>query len=234
MSDSTKRGKAAQFLLARLDSSRLPGKGLMDLGGRPVLGRAIDRLRRCERVNDLVLATTDRAVDDPLEAFAEAEGIACFRGDAMDVAKRCHDACEAYGLDWFIRICGDSPFADPVIVDGVAAAFDDGKAEIATNVYPRSCPIGVSAEAVSKEAMAKILRATDDLKYREHVTFYAYEHPHLFKIDSVPPDIPGHSDVSVAVDTPQDLENARALIEVLEDPTTAGLSEILTAKEKLT
>lgn len=233
MSDRTKRGRAAQFLLARLDSKRLPGKGLMDLGGRPVLGRAIDRLRRCQHVSALVLATTDRAIDDPLEAFAETEGVACFRGDAMDVAKRCHDACNAYGLDWFIRICGDSPFADPEIVDQVAGAFLDGSEEIATNVYPRSCPIGVSAEAVSKEAIAKILRATDDLKFREHVTLYAYENPHLFQIASVVPDIANSADISVAVDTQEDLDNARALIDMLDDPVRANLATILSAKHQL-
>lgn len=233
MASDTRRGRAALFLLARLDSSRLPGKGLMDLGGRPVLGRAIDRLRRCGIVNDLVLATTDRSVDDPLEAFSEAEGILCFRGDALDVAKRCHDACIAHDLDWFVRICGDSPFADPEIVDGVARAFEESGAELATNVYPRSCPIGVSAEAVSTSAMAKILQATPDLAFREHVTLYAYEHPKAFKIESVPPDIPGYSDVSVAVDTPEDLINARALIDSLGDPTTATLSDILEAKARI-
>ncbi|MEQ8829285.1 MAG: NTP transferase domain-containing protein [Alphaproteobacteria bacterium] len=224
---ATSRGPAAMLLLARLDSRRLPGKGLMDLGGRPVLGRAIDRLRRCGHVADMILATTDRAVDDPLEAFAEAEGIGCFRGDAMDVAKRCRDACDANGLDWFIRICGDSPFADPAIVDRVAAAFLDDGADIATNVFPRSFPIGASAEAVSRDAMQRILDATEDLAYREHVTLYAYEHRDAFRITSVLPDDPGYESLSIAVDTQEDLTRARKLIATLRDPVTASLEEIL-------
>ena len=224
MSD-TKRGPAALMLLARLDSRRLPGKGLMDLGGRTVLGRAIDRLRRCHHVSDMILATSDRALDDPLQAFAEAEGIGCFRGDAMDVAK--------FNLDWFVRICGDSPFADPAVVDQVSQKFLDSGADLATNVYPRSFPIGASAEAVSKAAMQRILRATPDLAYREHVTLYAYEHPIDFSIVSVQPEDLDYEAMSIAVDTPEDLARARRLIALLPDPTTATLADILKLQPQL-
>lgn len=224
---ATARGPAAMLLLARLDSRRLPGKGLMDLGGRPVLGRAIDRLRRCGHVSDMILATTDRPVDDPLEDFARAEGIGCYRGDALDVAKRCRDACDENGLDWFLRICGDSPFADPAVVDRVAAAYLEANVDIATNVFPRSFPIGASAEAVSRTAIQRILDATDDLAYREHVTLYAYEHTDAFRITSVLPDDPGYEKLSIAVDTEEDLKRARKLIANLRDPITASLDEIL-------
>lgn len=226
MSD-TARGPAALVLLARLDSRRLPGKGLMDLGGRPVLGRAVDRLRRCGIVNDIILATSDRALDDDLEAFAMREGIGCYRGDAHDVAKRCVDACDAYGLEWFVRICGDSPFADPDVVDDVSRCFLDTGADVATNVFPRSFPIGASAEAVSIAAMNRVLAATDDLAYREHVTLYAYENPDAFTIESVPPATDDYEDLSIAIDTPEDLTRARRLIALLRDPNTATLAEIL-------
>lgn len=231
MSD-TSRGPAALILLARLDSRRLPGKGLMDLGGRPVLGRAVDRLRRCGIVSDIILATSDRAIDDDLDAFATDEGIGCYRGDAHDVAKRCVDACDAYGLDWFVRICGDSPFADPDVVDDVSRCFLTTGADVATNVYPRSFPIGASAEAVSKDAMNRVLAATDDLAYREHVTLYAYEHPDTFTIESVPPADDDYEALSIAIDTPEDLTRARRLIALLPDPNTATLAEILKAQPR--
>lgn len=220
------------LLLARLDSRRLPGKGLMDLGGRPVLGRAIDRLKRCRYVSDMILATTGRAVDDPLEAFATAEGIACFRGDAHDVAKRCSDACTEFGLDWFVRICGDSPFADPDVVDRVVRAFLDSGADLATNVYPRAFPIGASAEAVSKAAMDRILAATGNRAFREHVTLWVYENPGEFAIESVLPPDPGYQRLSIAVDTPEDLDRARKLIARLPDPNMATLEDILGAQPR--
>ncbi|MBP5855884.1 NTP transferase domain-containing protein [Marivibrio halodurans] len=226
----TTRGPAALILLARLDSRRLPGKGLMDLAGRPVLGRAIDRLRRCRVVPAMLLATSDRAVDDDLEAFARAEGIGCFRGDASDVAGRCLAAMEAHGLDWFVRICGDSPFVDPEVTDAVAEAYlADPTLDIATNVFPRGYPIGASAEAVSRPALARICAATQALEWREHVTAWAYEHAADFKIRNISPNHSRYRGLSIAVDTPEDLARARAAIARLPDPTDATLAEVVTA-----
>jgi len=230
----TVRGPAALVLLARLDSRRLPGKGLADLGGRPVLGRAIDRLRRCQVVNEIVLATSTRAVDDPLETFANAEGIACVRGDAADVAGRCLQAMEGLGLNWFVRICGDSPFVDPEVTDAVAEAFlSDPALDIATNVFPRGYPIGASAEALSRQAMARICKATDDLKWREHVTAWAYEQSRDFNIRNLSPIHARYKGVSIAVDTPEDLERARAVVQKLDDPAEASLDEVIALYTKL-
>lgn len=229
----TSRGTAALILLARLDSRRLPGKGLMDLGGRSVLGRAADRLRRCRQVPDMILATTDRSVDDPLEAWGAEEGIPVFRGDANDVAGRCLAACQARNLDWFIRICGDSPFIDPAVVDQVAGAFlSDPAPDLASNVFPRKFPIGCSAEAVSSIAMARICAETSDLAYLEHVTLWAYEHADRYMIKAVSPGHDRYANKQIAIDTPEDLEAARALIDKLPDPVTAGLDEILDALDR--
>lgn len=226
----TTRGPAALILLARLDSRRLPGKGLLDLGGRPVLGRAIDRLRRCRVVDAVLIGTSDRAVDDDLEAFAEAEGVGCFRGDGADVAGRCLAAMAAHGLDWFVRICGDSPFADPETTDAVAEAFlADPALDIATNVFPRGYPIGASAEAVSRPAMARICAATDDLTWREHVTAWAYENPDPYRIRNIAPNHARYRGLSIAVDTPDDLARARAVLPRLGDPADATLDEVVAA-----
>ncbi|MEQ8602029.1 MAG: NTP transferase domain-containing protein [Marivibrio sp.] len=231
----TPRGPAALLLLARLDSRRLPGKQLADLGGRPVIGRTIDRLRRCGVVDAIVLATSDRPVDDALEDLAAEEGVACFRGDGADVAGRCLAAMRALDLDWFIRICGDSPFADPALVDAVAETFlRDPAVDIATNVFPRGYPVGASAEAVSRPAMARICEASDDLAWREHVTAWAYEHPHDFRIENVHPGDERYQGLSVAIDTPDDLERARRAVAALDDPTAATLAEIVAAYAKTT
>lgn len=224
----TARGNAALILLARLDSRRLPGKGLKDLGGRPVLGRAMDRLRRCREVSDIVVATTARPVDDDLAAFSEKEGIPCYRGSSDDVAGRCLSAMKELKLDWFVRICGDSPFVDPGITDRIARTFLDGPSiDIATNVFPRGYPIGASAEAVSRDAIERICAATDDVKWLEHVTAWAYEHPADFNIANVAPENDRYQDLSIAVDTPEDLEKARNAVTALEDPAMADLDAIV-------
>ena len=225
MTDNNKN--SALILLARLDSRRLPGKGLKDLGGRAVLGRTIDRLKRCKQVNDIILATSNRPVDDPLEEFAKLENIKIFRGDAHDVAGRCLACCQAFGLNWFIRICGDSPFVDPVIVDEVANSFLANDCDIATNVFPRTYPIGASAEAVDINTMQTICNKTDDLKYLEHVTFYAYEHAASFNIINVAPKGRNYADYSIAVDTAEELEMARWIVKNLNNPITASLDEVV-------
>lgn len=226
----TPRGPAALLLLARLDSRRLPRKQLADLGGRPVIGRTIDRLRRCGVVDAIAVATSDRPVDDALEDLAAQEGVGCFRGDGADVAGRCLAAMQALDLDWFIRICGDSPFADPAIVDAVAQTFlSDPEIDIATNVFPRGYPIGASAEAVSRQAMARICEQTDDLAWLEHVTAWAYEHPERFRIANVHPGDARYEGVSVAIDTPEDLERARRAVAALPDPSAATLDQVTAA-----
>lgn len=226
----TTRGKAALILLARLDSRRLPGKGLMDLAGRTVLGRAVDRLRRCDVVQDMILATTDRPVDDPLELWADGEGVAVYRGDTNDVAGRCLAACVSNELDWFIRICGDSPMIDPHVVDRVAGTYlGADEPDLASNVFPRAYPIGCSAEAVSRAAMTRICAETNDLGYLEHVTLWAYENKARYRIASVSPGHDRYADRSIAIDTQEDLDRARGLIAALQDPVSATLDEILAA-----
>lgn len=228
---SDKNQKSALILLARLDSQRLPGKGLKDLNGRPVLGRTVDRLRRCMQVNDIILATSNRPIDDALEEFATDENIKIFRGDAHDVAGRCLACCQTFGLNWFVRICGDSPFVDPVIVDEVASTFKANDCDIATNVFPRGYPIGASAEAISTTALQTICERTDDLEYLEHVTFYAYEHAQDFDIINVPPKDDHYADFSIAVDTAKELEMARWITAALNDTTRATLDEVLAQAE---
>lgn len=230
---STQRGNAAFIVLARLDSNRLPGKGLMDLGGKPLLSHTVARLRQAPHPLDIILATSDREIDDPLETFAEKEGVACFRGDAADVAGRCLAAMEAFSLDWFVRICGDSPFIDPEVSSWVVDLFIASGADIATNVFPRSYPVGSSAEAVSKSAMQRICAETDDVSILEHVTAYAYSNPERFRISNLPTDDPIFAGKSIAVDTPEDLERAQRLLRQFPNAANAPLRAIVDAMDRL-
>lgn len=217
---------AALIVLARLNSRRLPGKGLLDLGGTPLLHLTLERLRRCQTVQKIILATSKDEVDDPLAEFAEREGIPVFRGDSEDVAGRCLACAKANKLDWFIRICGDSPFIDPDVVDQVANLFVDDGAEVATNVLRRSFPVGCSAEAVDTSAMARLCASTRDMRYLEHVTAYFYEKPDMFMISSLEAPDDRWENVSIAVDTEQDYERTKWVYDHLSDPVTAPLEEV--------
>lgn len=217
----------ALIVLTRLDSNRVPGKGLIDLGGRPLLGRVLDRLRRCAVLDRIIVATTDRPGDDPIADFAADEGIPVFRGSAEDVAIRIYEAAAAAGLTWFVRICGDSPFVAPEVIDRVAETFLVAQPDICTNVHPRTFPIGCSAEAVGMDAMERLLGETKAPEHREHVTAWFYENADAVRLVNVAAPDARYDGTSIAVDWPEEVEMGRWILTRLDTPAEAPLDLIV-------
>jgi spore coat polysaccharide biosynthesis protein SpsF len=172
------------IILARYDSTRLPGKALRPLAGRALLGWVIDRARNVPDNLPLLVATSERELDDPIAAFAEAEGVALYRGSAEDVAGRTLAAAEAEGFDVFARISGDSPFFDYQLLGEMIARRQEVDLDLVTNVMPRSYPPGASCEVVKLAAMRRLVAAAREPEEREHVTLYFYRHPEQFRIEN--------------------------------------------------
>ena len=214
---------AGIVVFARMDSRRLPGKVLMPLAGRPLLRWTVDR---CRLAADLpvMLATSDREVDSPLAGFAAGLGLPVFRGDVDDVLGRALAAAEAFGLDTLVRISADSPFIDPELIAHVAATQETETPDLTTNVFPRSFPPGISAEAVPRATLARIAGLTDDAADREHVTRYVYSHPDEFRIANVTAE-GDYAGLHLAVDDAEDYARAAWIAERLSD-AAAGLDEI--------
>lgn len=200
------------IVFARMDSSRLPGKTLAPIGGRPLLGHVMDRCRRARALRVFVVATTERPVDGPIVAFARDEGWEVFRGATADVALRALACARAFGLDAFVRISGDSPFIDPGLIDEAVRRHETGGWDVVTDVFPRSYPPGVSVEVISTAAMERVLRETRDAEDREHVTRYVYAHPEAFRIDNVETDATRYKGVLLTVDTADDLARTRWML----------------------
>ena len=216
-------------IFSRLDSSRLPGKALRDVAGRTLLGRVVDRCRRLEQWLPVVVATSDRPVDDPIVAFTRAEGVEVFRGSAEDTLARAVSCARAFGFDAVVRICGDSPFIPPEVALRLAERMWEGGIDIATNVFPRSFPRGASAEVITTAALERILAATDDPEDREHATAFAYRHPERFRIWNLESEVVYLDEVHLAVDTAEDLRRAVWIAERLESrAVTAELDEVVT------
>ena len=114
------------LIQARMGSSRLPGKVLEDLSGRPMLWHVVDRVRRASKVDKVVVATTDRVGDDPIARFCEQEDVGCFRGSEQDVLDRFYQAAKKHQADVVIRITADCPLIDPAVIDKVVARFERG------------------------------------------------------------------------------------------------------------
>ena len=218
------------FIFSRFDSVRLPGKALIELAGKPLLAWVIERSRQVHRASVIVVATSDRKVDDPIAELALREGVELFRGSCEDVAGRASECAERFGVERFARVCGDSPFFDPALLDGFISLHKSLKADVVTNTFPRSFPPGASCEVIAAEAMHLAAKKADSREDREHITRYFYRHPEKFRIFNVSVGDRRYADVSLAVDTQDDMERSREIISVLgDDAETACLDQIVAA-----
>ncbi len=205
------------IVFGRMDSRRLPGKMLRRIAGRPLLNHVIDRARGIPGNLPLAVATSERPVDDAIVRACEREGVAVFRGSAEDVAARAVACAEARGFEAFVRLCGDSPFHDGTLAGEVVAMHARTNADVATNVFPRSFPPGVSVEVVKTESLKRVLTLTTEPADREHVTRYFYRHPSDFHIENLAAPAKRYGDVDLTVDTPTDLARAEWIMSRLAE-----------------
>lgn len=201
---------------ARIGSTRLPGKVLLPLQGDTVLGHLVGRLGRCERVDRIVIATTELPADDAVEAEARRLGVESMRGSETDLLDRHAAAAGRFGIDPVVRITSDCPLADPAVVDAAVARFLGARAEgravdIVTNTREgrRTYPRGLDVEVVRRELLEKARGLVPpDAPEREHATLWFYRHPEGLDIE----DLVAATDASAhrwTLDTPEDLELIR-------------------------
>ncbi len=205
------------IVLARLDSARLPGKALADVGGRPVLSRLLERLRvGGDGLGPIVLATTHRSVDDPLAEWAAREGVRLVRhaGPVGDVARRFVDAARDAGLAWAARVNGDSPLVDATLLRralGRALDPEHPPVDLVTNLRPRRHPYGMAVEWVRVRALSDLLPTFDEHE-REHVTRGLYATLPSGRIAGLEGGDPAWADVRTVVDTAEDLDRLRRFV----------------------
>lgn len=165
-----------------MGSSRLPGKVLADIGGAPALTRLVRRLRRCTKLDGIVLATSTSPADDALEAWAHSEGVDIYRGSEDDVLHRVVHAHKSQRSDVVVEVTGDCTLTDPELVDMGIETFFVNECDVACNVIQPSYPMGTAVQVFRYEALAEIERTVDDPAVREHVSLYFYDHPERYRI----------------------------------------------------
>lgn len=198
--------KVVAIVQARTGSTRLPGKVLRDLCGKPMLARVLERLRRATRVDEVLVATSTLPGDDAIADFCAEQGWRCFRGSESDVLDRYARAAHEAAADVIVRITADCPLIDPGVVDEVVAAFlnSEPPVDYACNFHPaRTFPRGLDAEVFSREVLDRCAREVTDPSGREHVTSWIYRHPEQFRLTGIasPDDQSAHR---WTVDTPED------------------------------
>lgn len=173
-------GRVVGILQARTSSTRLPGKVLKPILGRPMLARQLERLVRCTALDELLVATSDEPNDDPIEALCRSIGAACFRGKLDDVLDRFYRCAQGAGADHVVRLTGDCPLADPAVIAELVDFYFRRDVDYASNCRPPSLPDGLDAEIFSFKALAEAWSEASDPHAREHVVPFIVRQPQRF------------------------------------------------------
>jgi spore coat polysaccharide biosynthesis protein SpsF len=203
---------------ARMTSTRLPGKVLLEARGAPLLHHLVDRLRDVPSLDGIVLATTTNRTDDVLAQFAARERIACFRGSEDDVMARVIGAAGSVEADVVVEITGDCPVIDPQIVEQTIRMFLAHDVAYASNVIVRSYPDGMDTQVFSLDTLERSAALTSERLDREHVTLHIREHPEIFsRVHLVAPPEMHWPDLGLTLDEPADYDLIRRLVEHFGD-----------------
>lgn len=205
------------ILQARMSSTRLPGKVLKGILGRPMLAWQIDRIRRSKAIDRLVVATSQEPSDDPIADFCDTNRVACYRGALHDVLARYYGAAIAFGPpQHVVRLTGDCPLIDWTIIDAAVELQTCAGSDLAGNAIERTYPDGLDVEVVSFSALERAHREASDAGEREHVTQYIYRHPKAFRLAHLiqTPDLAA---LRWTVDTTADFQMVEKLFTALAD-----------------
>ncbi|MBZ5556407.1 MAG: glycosyltransferase family protein [Acidobacteriia bacterium] len=227
--------KILGILQARASSSRLPGKVLKPILGRPMLLHQIERLRRARALDEIVVATSDEPSDDPIEALCASAGIRCFRGSLNDVLDRFYQAALPYRPDLVVRLLGDCPLVDPELIDRVVAFQQAGHYDLAgadMAMFPDGLDLDVIPFPVLEGAWREAVRPSD----REHVSLFITRQPERYRIGLLENDV-DLSHLRWTVDEPEDFEMVRRIYEALypANPafTTKDILDLLAKQPEL-
>ena len=214
---------------ARMGSTRLPGKVLMDLAGKPSLLRQLERLLNAKKVDHIVVATTNKKEDD---VIVSAVGnyhprVSVSRGSEMDVTDRYYQAVKDYKPEAVIRTTGDCPLIDPEVVDEIIEEFFNFKGDYVANVLgKRTYPRGLDTEIFSFEILEKMWKELKDELDRESITLYIRKNPDLFKCKNVTSPI-DYSFHRWTLDEKDDYELIKIIYQECKDKPNFRMKDVL-------
>lgn len=218
-------------LQARMSSSRLPGKVLKPILGKPMLVQQVERIRRARKLDSLVVATSDEASDAPLAEACARAGIECFRGSLNDVLDRFYQAARTRQPAQVMRLTGDCPLTDPALLDRVIAQHLAEANDYTSNVHDRSYPDGLDVELFRFDVLEAAWNSARTPFEREHVTPWMYRTGPELKRGAVKDEV-DRSKWRWTVDYPEDFAFVTAVFEALYDDKPAfGMADIIALLE---
>lgn len=194
-----------------MGSRRLPGKVLEKVGSKTLLEGMVNRLSRCQTVDEILIATTFLPEDRAIIDHAKGLGVSTFVGSSQDVLDRYYFAARNRNLDVVVRLTSDCPLVDPEVVDEIIGLFQAGNFDFCSNSepLPTSWPDGMDVSVFSIKALERAWQGATLPSHREHVTFYFWQSGD-FSCHSVPL-AEDYSNFRFTVDYPEDLEFLRRL-----------------------
>ncbi|MGG0662690.1 glycosyltransferase family protein [Viridibacillus arvi] len=193
------------IIQARMGSTRLPGKILKEVNGKPLLAYQLERIAHSECIDKIVIATTVDQKDDVIVKFCKNNDVEYYRGSENDVLSRYYEAAEQHGGDMIVRLTSDCPIIDPVILDQTIQSFIDNDYDYVSNTIERTYPRGLDTEVFSREALEKAYKEATLSRDKEHVTAYMYSNPKNFKLGYIK-NGQDYSEYRWTVDTIEDFE----------------------------
>jgi len=217
MKHETRKGKMLAVVQARMSSTRLPGKVLRPIRGKPMLLYLIEKVVRCPSLDDLIVATSSDESDDVLAASCARWKIPCYRGSLSNVASRFKEILDQRAPYGCLRVNGDSPLLDGALMDRAVGVFLGEEWDLVTNVQVRTYPKGQSVEVFRADAYRKAFAKMEREEEWEHVTRHFYVHPHSYRIHNI------HSGrnygrIQLSVDTPGDMTLIEGILSRMTRP----------------
>jgi len=215
MKNTATKPKFLGIIFVRLDSNRLPKKALIEINRKPILEYLIIRAKKIINLDNIVLATTSRAIDDDLILLAQKNGIHWFRGDYENLAKRAVECADKFKSDYIVRLNGDSPFIDFDLINMGIAETRKCLPDLTTNIQIRSFPYGITCEIIKKDILRNFLTKLS-LYEREHFTSYFYNNHTEFKIININSIVEYDTQKRFVIDSMEDLKIAQKVIKYLD------------------
>lgn len=214
MKDLTREKKVVAIVEARMTSTRLPGKHLLEADGVPMLGHLIARLKSTGNIERVVVAMTNNKEDDILESSAKNLGAEVFRGSEYDVMKRVLDAAQSVGANIICEVTGDCPIVDVNLVDQAIETFLANESVEYLNNGRLGLPDGMGVQVFTTEILSKSEKMTRDPLDREHVTLHIRKNPQIFSaMYLAPPSNLKRPNISVTLDEKSDYHLLKKIVE---------------------
>lgn len=227
--------KTVAIIQARMGSTRLPGKVMLPLDGSHILTHDIQRVRKADTVDEVIVATSRKTADDIVARYANRAGATVFRGSEDDVLDRMFSAATEANAETVVRITGDCPLIDWDVINTVVNRLATEEVDYCSNTFERTFPRGLDAEAFTYESFEHIYENAKEPHHREHVTPYYRENCDQYNLVSVTsrevfdePWMQNRTDLRLTLDEADDYELLRKVYEQIEYDDMASIKNAVT------